>query len=312
MLTTANADIYTDFNGLAQLKNEARNNSPEAIKEVAKQFESVFLTMVLKSMRQAKLADSIMDSKQSEFFRDMYDQQMAVHLSGDPGTGLAELIARQLSPKQDEAQEPLSAEDYLNRSASFAAAHRAAPKPADAASPVVEVREAQTPLKEVGGKPLTNKEQFIETLRPYAEKAAASLGVDADVLLAQAALETGWGKSVIKHRDGSSSYNLFNIKADKSWQGKQVKKATLEFDNGIGRKEMAGFRAYGSYQDSFNDYVQFIKENPRYQNAIKMAHKPERYMHELQQAGYATDPGYAAKVMRIYQDVSDKDQVTAS
>lgn len=307
MLNATNADVYTDFNGLAKLKNEARNNSPEAIKEVAKQFESVFMTMVLKSMRQAKLADGIMDSKQSEFFRDMYDQQMALHLSGETGIGLAELIARQLSPKQDDVQEKMSAEDYLKRSASLAPVVRKPTVRVDSEHQAVETRQAA--IKKVEDKPINSKEQFIETLRPAAEKAAARLGVDADVLLAQAALETGWGKSVIEYRDGRSSFNLFNIKADKAWQGKQVKKATLEFENGIGRKEMAAFRAYDSYRDSFNDYVRFIKDNPRYHDAIKMAHKPERYMHELQQAGYATDPGYAEKVMRIYRDVAASNQV---
>lgn len=309
MLSTANADVYTDFTGLAKLKNEARNNSPEAIKEVAKQFESVFMTMVLKSMRQAKLADDIMDSKQSEFFRDMYDQQLAVHLSGETGIGLAELIARQLSPKQDDIQQRFGAEDYLNRSASLSSSARPTPKVVGGAE---TIEAKQTTVKKVDDKPISSKEQFVEALRSHAEKAASSLGVDAEVLLAQAALETGWGKSVIEYRDGRSSFNLFNIKADKSWHGKQVKKSTLEFDNGVGRKEVASFRAYDSYQDSFSDYVQFIKNNPRYHNAIKMAHKPERYMHELQQAGYATDPGYAAKVMRIYQDVSSDNKVAAS
>jgi len=152
-------------------------------------------------------------------------------------------------------------------------------------------------------------EDFVNRLRPYAEIAAKELGVEANVLLSQAALETGWGKSVIKASDGSSSYNLFNIKANKSWKGAQQKVETIEYKDGVARKEMAGFRAYSSYQESFNDYVNFIKTNPRYRTAIKMAGKPERYMHELQQAGYATDPNYAKKVMKIYQSKVVANQV---
>jgi peptidoglycan hydrolase FlgJ len=298
MLNVPNADVYTDFNGLANLKTQARNNAPEAVKEVAKQFESLFLNMVLKSMREAKLADSILDSSQSEFYQDMYDQQLAVHLSGEPGIGLAELIARQLSPKEQETGEKLDAADYLNRS--VAVTGRIGHKKS---APVhVEPAKASGNVAEKGQQIITSKEQFVQQLRPFAERAAAELGVDANVLLAQAALETGWGKSVIKHGDEGSSFNLFNIKADKSWQGNKASQKTLEFEAGIGRQETAAFRAYGSYRDSFNDYVQFIKTNPRYSNAIKMAADAERYMHELQQAGYATDPNYASKVMRIYQD----------
>jgi peptidoglycan hydrolase FlgJ len=115
MLTTENASVYTDFNGLAKLKQGAREQTPEAIKEVAKQFESVFLSMVLKSMRQAKLADGALDNNQSEFYRDMYDQQMAIHLAGKPGVGLADLIAQQLTPKQkNDEEEKMQAGDYLN------------------------------------------------------------------------------------------------------------------------------------------------------------------------------------------------------
>lgn len=311
MLNVHNADVYTDFNGLAKLKNEARNNSPEAIKEVAKQFESVFLNMVLKSMRQAKLSDGLLDNDQSEFYQDMYDQQLAIHLSGEPGIGLAELIARQLSPKQQDEGEPMDVEDYLNRSVAVTVKSpvkkseripfndvRSTLDSGEEASEIAATTAAT--LKNVAEPPITSQEHFVARLRPYAEQAAAELGVDAGVLLAQSALETGWGKAVLKQADGSNSHNLFNIKADRSWRGRQLNQHTLEFSDGIGRQEVAVFRAYDSYQDSFKDYVRFIKTNPRYANAIKMAGNPERYMHELQRAGYATDPAYAAKVMRIY------------
>lgn len=342
MLNTDTASVYTDFNGLAKLKQGAREQTPEAIKEVAKQFESVFLTMVLKSMRQAKLAEGAMDNKQSEFYRDMYDQQMAIHLAGKPGVGLADLIAKQLSPKQkSENDEEMQAGDFLNRAMSVGA------RPADqsintipsAGYPIAmaaqameesglnrlqesleRLEQSQKALDEqwqamqsgLGGEMALNKQMFMSQLLPHARQAADELGVDANVLLAQAALETGWGKSVIKNSQGESSFNLFNIKADKSWQGKQNQVSTLEYENGVARKEMAGFRSYDSYKQSFDDYVTFIKSNPRYSEALKKADNPAQYVRELQKAGYATDPRYAEKIMSIYNSqIADRALVSA-
>lgn len=331
MLTTDTASVYTDFNGLAKLKQGAREQTPEAIKEVAKQFESVFLGMMLKSMRQAKLADGAMDNKQSEFYRDMYDQQMSIHLAGEPGVGLADLIARQLSPKQKNDDEELQAGDYLNRALGISAQsaqkaiapqyQQSAKIDTDTKTPFTEsglnrleaslarLERSQQAMEdqwlamepEIGGHGVAvNKQIFMSQLLPHAQEAANELGVDANVLLAQAALETGWGKSVIKNGQGESSFNLFNIKADKSWQGKQASVSTLEYREGVARREMAGFRSYDSYKQSFDDYVSFIKSNPRYSEALKKADNPAQYVRELQKAGYATDPRYAEKIMSIY------------
>jgi len=314
MLSTHNADVYTDFNGLAALKTQARKESPAALKETAKQFEAIFLNSVLKSMREAKLADGIMDNDQSQFYKDMYDQQLAVHLSGSPGVGLADLIVKQLSQEERDPNEKLELEDYLNRSAgsSKPASGRQAvdgpvsPKAAVAIDPVdigiVEEREeAESPLKDEPALPITSAQQFIAQLQPFAEQAAKELGVEPRVIMAQAALETGWGRSLIKNSNGSNSFNVFNIKADKGWQGQQAQVSTLEFEDGIAKKVPAGFRSYGSFEQSFQDYVSFIKTNPRYHNALKQVGNAERYMHELQRAGYATDPNYADKVMNIYR-----------
>ncbi len=307
MLNTPQVDSYTDFNSLAALKNEAKDKTPEAIKEVAKQFESVFIGMMMKSMRQAKLAEGIFDSSQSDFYRDMYDQQLSVHLAGERGIGLADLIVKQLSPNQSvDVVKAQQIADYERQ-----VLVRPSIKSDDLDLPKETIGKIES--KSIGlEKPIQSAEDFVSQLRPYAEAAAKKLGVDANILLSQAALETGWGKSVIKSSDGVSSHNLFNIKADSSWHGQQAKVSTLEFKDGIAKKEMAGFRSYASYQESFNDYVQFIKTNPRYANAIKVANNPEYYIHELQQAGYATDPGYADKVMRIYQSKTLADQGSAS
>lgn len=304
MLNVENASVYADFDSLARLKNEAKEKTAGTIKEVAKQFESVFVGMMLKSMRQAKLAEGIMDSSQSDFYRDMYDQQLSVHLAGERGVGLAALIEKQLSPESSVAVvKEQKIGDYQRQ--------LLIKKPDDKTLDRV-IAESNSQSVQISTSPAIHSAQdFVNKLRPFAEQAAKKLGVDANVLLAQAALETGWGKSVIKSGDGSSSYNLFNIKADKSWHGQQQKVSTLEFHNGVAKKELAGFRSYGSYKESFDDYVSFIKTNPRYKAAIKLAEKPERYMHELQKAGYATDPNYADKVMKIYnsnivtQPVSD-------
>jgi len=324
-----NADVYTDFNGLAKLKGQARKESPEALKEVAKQFESIFLNNVLKSMRQAKLADGAMDNDQSKFYNDMYDQQLAVHLSGSPGVGLADLIVKQLSPDKPK-HEKQDVEDYLNRSGGVSrsgtvqahAVNRYAGGKADSADGLAEItpyihgsdpldeitefpfgtnQAEQSALKNGRAQPIQSAEEFVRRLHPLAVQAAKELGVEPKVILAQAALESGWGRSVIHNSNGSNSFNLFNIKADKAWQGKQAQVATLEFDQGIAKKVNAGFRSYDSFEDSFRDYVEFIKSNPRYGDALKKAGNAQQYVHELQRAGYATDPKYADKVMSIYQ-----------
>lgn len=292
MLPVQHADIYTDFNGLAKLKNQARQESPEALKEVAKQFESIFLGMVLKSMREASLGEGIMDSDKTKFYQDMYDQQLSIHLSGDHGIGLADLIIRQLSHDKGVSQdENLTLENY--RQNPFPVSRLPEQKQVEQNGETEKIN-----LKDNRDLPIQTSEQFVNQLWPYAEKAAKQLGVEPKVLMAQAALETGWGKSVINSKV-RSSFNLFNIKADSSWQGKQVKVSTLEFEQGVAVKKTDGFRSYESYRESFEDYVSFIQNNPRYGEALKHAGEPLKYMQNLQQAGYATDPNYADKVMKI-------------
>lgn len=328
-----NADVYTDFNGLAKLKGQARKDSPEALKEVAKQFESLFLNNILKGMREAKLADGILDSDQSKFYNEMYDHQLAVHLSGSPGVGLADLIVKQMSPEKPKVEKQ-GIEDYLNKSLGLSGNvsgqahpvnHHASVKAGNPATGFEDGQVKVTPylhdtspldpvtefpfdggqpvngLKAGHALPIQSAEDFVKRLHPYAEQAARELGVEPKVILAQAALESGWGRSVIKNSNGGNSFNLFNIKADKSWQGKQTQVTALEFDQGIPKKVSSGFRSYDSFQESFSDYVDFIKSNPRYGDALRKAGNAEQYMHELQRAGYATDPKYADKVMSIYQ-----------
>jgi len=153
---------------------------------------------------------------------------------------------------------------------------------------------------------LSTPENFVNHLWPLAEKSAIKLGVAPEVLLAQAALETGWGQSIIK-QGSQSSHNLFNIKADPRWDGDKVEKLSLEYEKGIAVSKKSFFRAYDDLQKSFDDYVDFIQNNPRYQKALDAAENPERYLHEIHRAGYATDPKYADKIIRIMHRMNLKD-----
>jgi flagellar protein FlgJ len=170
--------------------------------------------------------------------------------------------------------------------------------------------------KGTGKRVFASRNEFIETLLPMAEKAAERIGVDPRYLVAQAALETGWGKSIIREGDGTSSHNLFGIKAQKSWDGDSARVMTTEYKGGKAVKESASFRSYNSFEQSFHDYVSFLQDNDRYQQALDSAEKPEQFVRELQKAGYATDPQYARKIsqiargMQVYQAVAAVDSTT--
>jgi flagellar protein FlgJ len=283
-----NATVYTDFQGLSNLRREARQNGEQALEKTAKQFEALFVQMMLKSMREAGQGEGLFDSEQSNLYRDMYDKQLSLNLTEKgEGMGLAKMMVQQLKgtlPSQPKSEE-----------AGYTVPERSASSFALVNSPLESAAVA-----EKGATPgFDSPEQFVATLTPYAEKAAERLGVDARALLAQAALETGWGKAVIRHPDGSSSHNLFNIKADGRWDGERVAKQTLEYRQGVAAKEMAQFRSYDSLGESFNDYADFLTSSPRYADVLKQGGNAEHYVEALQEAGYATDPAYAQKIKRI-------------
>lgn len=177
-------------------------------------------------------------------------------------------------------------------------------------------RLAQPPLAP-GKAAFSSPQEFVATMLPMAEAAASKIGVDPRYLVAQAALETGWGKSIIRTGDGGSSYNLFGIKTHQSWSGDSARVLTTEYRDGKPVREVAKFRAYDSYAQSFEDYVSFLQGNGRYQKALSATENPERFVRELQQAGYATDPNYARKIsqiarkMQTYQAVAAADGATA-
>lgn len=279
----SSAKIYTDFSGLHKLKLAAKNDSPEALQEVANQFEAFFLKMMLKQMRDASLADGIFDSDQSRMYQDMMDQQLALNLSEKRTIGIADSIVRQLqrtvkNNEQSKELNPLPKRTEFNRT----------------------MLKLSTDLQ-ANNSNFKTPEDFINTMRPYAEAAASELGIPANVLLAQSALETGWGNKVIQHSNGQSSHNLFGIKADERWGGQQVNVSSLEYVDGKAKREFSNFRVYESYQQSFEDYVDFIKSNDRYRNALQSNNNGEAYVQALQDAGYATDPQYASKVISIVE-----------
>lgn len=303
--------IYTDFSGLNALKTQARTDKKAALAEVARQFESLFLSEMLKSMRKAGdvfAEGNYLNSNQSEFYRDMFDNQVSLSMAGGQGMGLSEALVRQLSrevPGLDENGQKLAAHkstlaDY-DRSLPALSAQlpeqvrqvaRVAPEASDIASNA-SGPDRVPPLR------FESPEQFVRELLPLARRIADDSGIDPRLMVAQAALETGWGKHMIEGEGSQPSYNLFGIKADSRWQGDAVTITTTEFREGVPMKEQAAFRAYPDYEASFRDYVSFLESNPRYRDVLATADRPELFARKLQEAGYATDPAYGDKINRI-------------
>ena len=291
-----------DLGSLNSLREAIANGEDEqALQETAQQFEAIFVQMMLKSMRKAQdaLADenSPFNSEQVKFYRDMHDQQLAVDLTSNGGMGLADIIVKQLGQNNP---------DYTPASAIRADGNLSSinlqvkQQVASAQESVLASASKGTPSAYKA--PLfESREAFVEALYPHAENAAREIGADPKAIIAQAAVETGWGQYVIHDGEGTPSYNLFGIKANHQWQGKQAVVDTVEYSQGIASKQKAGFRAYDSIEASINDYVDFIRSGARYQQAVDNSHNPQAYYQSLQQAGYATDPAYADKLMAVYQ-----------
>lgn len=302
------ARVYTDFSGLNALKHDAKNDKQAALEEVARQFESIFLSEMLKSMRKAGdvLAEgNYLNTNQSEMYRDMFDSQLSLTMAGGQGTGLAETLVRQLGkdiPGTDKqggflASHKTALADYER------SLPRLSPRLPERIEEVTDVAEAKAlaPAEEVGALPeiFDSPEHFVSTLLPVAEKIAADTGINPKLMVAQAALETGWGRHMIQGDSSKPSYNLFGIKADSRWQGDAVTTTTTEFREGVPMKERADFRAYPDYESSFRDYVSFLESNPRYRDVLASADQPDAFARKLQEAGYATDPQYGDKINRI-------------
>ena len=266
-IAEASAGIYTDFAGLAKLRSQAAQQSPEATKEVAQQFESFFLQIMLKSMRDASQMGESTDGEQTRFYQDMFDKQVALDLASGNGIGLAAILQRQLGAS--------SSDDMTGDS----------------------VPETQS-ATDLNWRP-ESEQSFIQDLWPEANRVAQKLGVATEVVIAQSALETNWGQEIITNLNGQKSLNLFGIKADNKWEGGSISISTLEYRDGIAQQERASFRSYASLSESMDDYVSFLQNNPRYQQALENTADTNSFLHELQQAGYASDPAYAEKINSI-------------
>lgn len=294
-------DIYTHFDGLAELRRHARAQDPAATRTVAQQFEGLFLHMMLKSMRQASFGDPLLGSRDADFYRDLFDQQLATHLGQTGSVGIADLLERQLTLTPGGHPDPLARAPLRRPPGPVTAATTVdTPVPTDGHAPRSSVAAA-VPESVAPAPPFAAPRQFVEQLLPLARQAAAELGTDPGVLLAQAALETGWGRHILRNPDGSSSHNLFNIKADGRWDGPRATVNTLEYREGTFQRERAAFRAYPDFAASFADYVALVRGSARYRGALEAVAEPEAFLHALHQAGYATDPDYADKVLRLWR-----------
>lgn len=302
------ATSYTDFQALSALRADARNSPTEALDDVASQFESLFVQMMLKSMRDATIEGGLFDSSQLDLYQQMFDQQVSLDISQRGGIGLADTLVTQLGGNESDSESPALVGETKNVQPLVSLTRTS-----------VEVKRQMLGLYEASNDSVgvsngashtgavergrsdwlpASPEEFIRNVWDYAVGAAKQLGLDPAVLVAQSALETGWGKKVIQAEQGSS-FNLFGIKADGRWDGEAATVSTVEFRDGLAVLEKASFRAYDSLAGAFNDYVDFLKDNPRYQQALDKVTDSKEFLVELQNAGYATDPQYADKILSI-------------
>ncbi len=301
------ANLALDSKGLSELRQGAKAGSPEALKGAATQFEAMFVNMMLKSMRDATPQEGLLDNSQTKMFTTMLDQQTSQNIA-KKGVGLADVLVRQLSktaglsgmageigaqgvdgavPEGGFTKSMLDAAK-LQRSIDAAGGNKGEAAGTAAASTVAASTSRHAHVR-----------TFADKLSGHAEEASRATGIPAKFMLGQAALESGWGKREIKAADGTTSHNLFGIKAGADWKGKTVDVATTEYVNGRAQRKIERFRAYDSYADSFKDYAKLITNNPRYEKVLASAGDAAAFARNLQKAGYATDPNYATKLAAV-------------
>lgn len=255
-----------DGNALRSLRAQATSDPRAAVQQAAKQFEALFMQELMKSMRSATISSGLLDNSGTAMGTELLDGQFAQKLTGLPG-GLSAMIARQL-------------ERQLGTGGAEAVA-----KP-----------QAQVWERLPGA---SRAQDFVARHSDAAEAAAAETGIPGAFILSQAAHESGWGKREIRHADGSASHNVFGIKAGANWKGPVAEVTTTEYVDGQPRKVQAKFRAYASYDEAFRDYARLIKDSPRYAKVVEQGGSAQGFAVNLQRAGYATDPAYAAKLGRV-------------
>ena len=279
------AKLALDTQSLEQLRAQAKHSPDQALKAAAQQFESVFLNMMLKSMREATPQDGMFESEQTKMFTGMLDQQLAQSMSSR-GVGLADMMVKQLSLNMG-GQMPNVDSLRKSSSAVFAPNHPLTAPPATAMSVLSSAYSENA------------QQDFVNRMLPFAQQAGQASGVPPQLMLGQAALESGWGKREIRMADGSNSFNLFGIKANAGWNGKVAEVMTTEYKNGVAYKQVEKFRAYSSYAEAFQDYAGLISNNPRYAGVLQQGGDVSGMAQAIQKAGYATDPKYADKLAQI-------------
>lgn len=299
----ANQRFVLDMKTAQDLRARIQKDPKGGLKAAAQQFEGMFLQMVMKSMRDATPADGMMNSDATRFYTGILDQQMAQQLGASGQVGFARLIEAQLGRMMgpvDNAALPEAA-----AVAALRAFSREPVLPAGAVQgaernvgSVPSAAEAAPTLPVSPGPVSQGARDFVNRVWPHAVDASRDTGVPAHFLVAHAALESGWGKSEISRPDGTSSHNLFGIKAGRSWRGESVEVQTTEYVNGVAQSVREKFRAYGSYAEAFRDYASLLANNPRFSGVLGQQ-DGTAFARSLQQAGYATDPMYADKLSRI-------------
>ncbi len=287
MSAGATVGFYADFAAMAELRARAGRDRAGALAEAARELEALFLETLLKSMREATPGDPLLGGAGLRLYREVHDRQLARELAARGSLGLARLVARQLGGS---GREPAGEGSGVGGTAAPPASAARAP---DAGRPA-----AQAPAAAGRGPDYGDAREFVARLWPHARRAARALGVPPETLLAQAALETGWGQQVPRRSDGASSHNLFGIKAGSGWRGPVAVVRTLEYGEEGLRTERARFRAYGSPAEAFDDYVRLVRASPRYRAALA-AGDAEGYLRALAAGGYATDPRYAEKALAV-------------
>ncbi|GKW49237.1 flagellar assembly peptidoglycan hydrolase FlgJ [Halomonas sp. NCCP-2165] len=303
-----------DVQGIQRLRHTARQDERAGLEGAAQQFEALFLQRMLKSMRAAIPDSDLMNSQQTRFYTELHDQQLAQHLSArGGGMGLAEALVRQLeghlgsvAPNERESEliagiprgtpRPLMS---MGEQAPADFMQALAARPAGGAEPVPSEPPVEAPAgRAAGGERAEHVQAFVERLAEPARRASEASGVPAELILAQAALETGWGRRGIPTRDGGESHNLFGIKAGRHWRGETTEIVTHEYLDGQRTRISDRFRVYDSYAEAFTDYARLIGDNPRYAG-VTAAGNARQAAHALQAGGYATDPQYADKLISI-------------
>jgi flagellar protein FlgJ len=301
------APVYTDLKGLTALKRQAGSHDPAAIRKVAQQFESMFTRMMLKSMRDASGKDPMFGSDQTEMYQSMADDQLAVQLSKGKGLGLADMLIRQLQKMGVKGADAAGANALTGSGAAgdgstviknFRSGLLGGPKGAAAYSATQRSFASAWSLSDA------DKANFVRDVLPHAQEAGRQLGVDPRSLIAQAALETNWGRNLPQDAAGRSSNNLFGMKASSVWTGSAVTSGTQEYQGGVATSTSSQFKAYASPAQSFQDYVSLLRDNPRYCGAVNTGSNVQAFATGLQRGGYATDPGYAGKIVAVAHKVN--------